>query len=245
VYAASYSLSGGQLAANLVKLDAATGAQLWSTPCNRTDSTPIPLPGNQVLLSSGIRGYGSAPSLELFADTGGSATLLWDSALDTWSDTNGNGVIDPGESLAVGSWTYQPIVEITPSSRRVLAGTPATSGSSFAANTDLYLLDLTKSPHDPGFILDHAAGPGGTPAASYGSTYSVGFTGLSAFGRVCYSNCDQSTAAPTLNVADFTCFLAAYAGADPYANCDGSTAAPVLNVADFTCFLSRYAAGCP
>ena len=30
-----------------------------------------------------------------------------------------------------------------------------------------------------------------------------------------------------------------------YANCDGSTAAPVLNVNDFTCFLNRYAAGCP
>ncbi len=30
-----------------------------------------------------------------------------------------------------------------------------------------------------------------------------------------------------------------------YANCDDSTAAPVLNVADFTCFLGRFAAGCP
>ena len=33
--------------------------------------------------------------------------------------------------------------------------------------------------------------------------------------------------------------------ADPYANCDGSTTAPVLNVADFTCFLNQFAAGCP
>ncbi len=30
-----------------------------------------------------------------------------------------------------------------------------------------------------------------------------------------------------------------------YANCDGSTSAPVLNVADFTCFLQDFAAGCP
>ena len=30
-----------------------------------------------------------------------------------------------------------------------------------------------------------------------------------------------------------------------YANCDQSTAAPALNVADFTCFLQRFAAGCP
>jgi hypothetical protein len=60
----------------------------------------------------------------------------------------------------------------------------------------------------------------------------------------CYANCDGSTAAPVLNVADFTCFLQRYAALDAYANCDGSTAAPTLNVADFTCFLQKYAAGC-
>ncbi|MEX2219696.1 MAG: hypothetical protein WD749_13160 [Phycisphaerales bacterium] len=61
----------------------------------------------------------------------------------------------------------------------------------------------------------------------------------------CYANCDNSTAAPTLNVADFGCFLTRYAAGDAYANCDGSTAAPALNVGDFGCFLQRYAAGCP
>jgi hypothetical protein len=61
----------------------------------------------------------------------------------------------------------------------------------------------------------------------------------------CYANCDQSTAAPVLNVADFTCFLQRFAAGDNYANCDQSTAPPVLNVADFTCFLQRFAAGCP
>jgi hypothetical protein len=61
----------------------------------------------------------------------------------------------------------------------------------------------------------------------------------------CYANCDGSTAAPVLNVADFTCFLQRYASGDPYANCDASTTVPTLNVADFTCFLQKYAAGCP
>jgi hypothetical protein len=60
----------------------------------------------------------------------------------------------------------------------------------------------------------------------------------------CYANCDGSTTAPILNVADFTCFLQKYAAGDPYANCDASTTPPVLNVADFTCFLQKYAAGC-
>ena len=62
--------------------------------------------------------------------------------------------------------------------------------------------------------------------------------------RPCYANCDGSTTAPILNVADFTCFLNRFAAGDSYANCDGSTTPPTLNVADFTCFLNRFAAGC-
>ncbi len=60
----------------------------------------------------------------------------------------------------------------------------------------------------------------------------------------CYPNCDASTAAPVLNVNDFTCFLNKFAAGDSYANCDGSTTPPVLNVLDFTCFLNRFGAGC-
>jgi hypothetical protein len=61
----------------------------------------------------------------------------------------------------------------------------------------------------------------------------------------CLANCDESTAEPVLNVADFSCFLAKYAAGDPSANCDCSTSEPVLNVADFSCFLQKFAAGCP
>jgi outer membrane protein assembly factor BamB len=61
----------------------------------------------------------------------------------------------------------------------------------------------------------------------------------------CYANCDESTAEPVLNVADFTCFLQKFAAGDTYANCDQSTTAPVLNVGDFTCFLQSFATGCP
>jgi hypothetical protein len=60
----------------------------------------------------------------------------------------------------------------------------------------------------------------------------------------CYANCDHSTAAPVLNVADFTCYLQRYAAGDLYSNCDSSTVPPLLNVVDFVCFLTRYAAGC-
>jgi hypothetical protein len=61
----------------------------------------------------------------------------------------------------------------------------------------------------------------------------------------CYANCDGSTVAPVLNIADFTCFLQRFGAGDPEANCDNSTTAPTLNFSDFGCFLTRFAAGCP
>ena len=61
----------------------------------------------------------------------------------------------------------------------------------------------------------------------------------------CYANCDGSTVAPALNVADFICFINRFAGGDPRANCDGSTTTPMLNPSDFTCFAASFSAGCP
>lgn len=60
----------------------------------------------------------------------------------------------------------------------------------------------------------------------------------------CYANCDGSTVAPILNVADFICFQNAFAAGSTQANCDASTVAPILNVADFICFQTAFAAGC-
>jgi hypothetical protein len=60
----------------------------------------------------------------------------------------------------------------------------------------------------------------------------------------CYANCDGSTAPPILNVNDFTCFLAAFAGGSTYANCDSSTTPPILNVNDFVCFMGYFVDGC-
>ena len=96
-----------------------------------------------------------------------------------------------------------------------------------------------------GLILTGTAGQpdAGTLTGAGGLTLRGGFWGAGA--GECYANCDGSTAAPVLNVADFTCFLQKYTAGDAYANCDGSTTIPVLNVADFTCFLQKYTAGCP
>jgi hypothetical protein len=61
----------------------------------------------------------------------------------------------------------------------------------------------------------------------------------------CLTNCDGSTTAPILNIADFTCFVTRFNAGDPWANCDGSTVAPTLNILDFVCYQQRMAAGCP
>ena len=95
------------------------------------------------------------------------------------------------------------------------------------------LLEGTVGQPDPGILTGGAFEFGG------------GFWALLAEPPVCWVNCDDSTQAPILNIADFTCFLNRFAGGDLYANCDGSTQAPVLNVADFSCFLNKFASGCP
>jgi hypothetical protein len=95
--------------------------------------------------------------------------------------------------------------------------------------------------------FDTATGAAATLAVTtgWGPTYLEMAVRAPLSAGACYANCDASSTAPVLNVADFTCFLQRFAAGDSYANCDGSTTAPTLNVADFTCFLQRFAAGCP
>ena len=86
---------------------------------------------------------------------------------------------------------------------------------------------------------------GVVPVAPTDAAFSLVVTGgIPPVAAPCYANCDASTAAPCLNVLDFSCFLNRYAAGDTYANCDASTAPPILNVNDFACFLNAFAAGC-
>jgi len=91
-----------------------------------------------------------------------------------------------------------------------------------------------------GDTIEFIVGPG---AGTSGSGMEV--EGHISRAILCYPNCDQSTAPPILNIADFACFLNLFAAGDHYANCDGSTQPPILTVNDFSCFLNRFAAGCP
>ena len=239
VYAASYAFAGGQFAANLVKLDAVTGALVWSAPSNRTDATPLPLPGGFVALSSGLDGFGSRPSIQLFRDDGASASLEWESALGTWKDANRNGSMDPGEYLLVGGWTHQPAA--AEDGGIVLYAGAVPPGEGGAPCTDLYALDLAFAPGETGFVAGHWPGTGSTPALASGWVYTVGTGGLAAFAPppLCQADCDASG---VLDIDDFICFQTLFALGDGAADCDANGG---LDIDDFICFQTLFAVGCP
>lgn len=196
LYASSYTFTGFQFSANTVKINKRSGELQWSIPTNRTDAMPIVLNNGDVIVSGGVPigafdflpFFGSLPSIQYITQSNNTPTILWDSALDTLDDTNANGIWDFGESfLSIGGWTHQPIVTSVDTNINntpmLLVGTaPATTpGVQFAHNTDLSLIDLTKLPTDPGFIVEHFSGAGSTPAMIDSWIYTSGESGIHAF----------------------------------------------------------------
>jgi hypothetical protein len=177
-----------------------------------------------------------------FAQISGGARQLI-RATDLSSPANHN-AMDSGEAAVVWATTEAITildvaslpdgrVLLTDATRRVLVLTPTGSTFNGYAGTPF----TTGNGYTVFYTASNA--PTGTPPTP-GSTRQI-----VPIPRPCQPNCDDSTAAPILNVADFSCFLSRFAAGDLYANCDGSTAAPILNVADFSCFLQAFAAGCP
>tara|TARA_R110000782_G_scaffold73091_2_gene146100 strand:- start:16844 stop:18634 length:1791 start_codon:yes stop_codon:yes gene_type:complete len=193
VYASTYSFHGDQFSAATVKLDRHTGQQLWSVPTNRTDTVPVPLGSGFVLVSGGVpftsmfSVFGSLPSIQLiYEQPWGGAVRLWDSAIDTLDDANGNGTWDPGETfLSVGNWTSQPIVVELPDGRPAAyvasAPDPALDGF-YGSGSALSLIDLTKHPAHPDFVIATSDDCGGSPALVGSELYAAGRDGLYAFG---------------------------------------------------------------
>jgi len=181
VYAASYAFTGRIDSANLVRLDGRTGEPHWSVPSNRTITTPVALPGGRVLLSGGIQGFGSVPSLRLYQDFEDHATEVWDSARDTWVDADGDGSMDPGEYTRLGGWTHQP--GVCAFAGRVHAVCGVISAGQFSNPSErLFVVDVDEHPASGSFIVGEHAGSGGSPAVLPGVAHSIGAAGLVAFG---------------------------------------------------------------
>lgn len=168
IYAASYAYFAGINSGNLVKVRADDGQLVWSVDCNRTAATPIPVADNRIAVSTGINGFGSRRSVQLYRDLGSSATRLWDS----------------GEAVPLGGWTHQPAA--APGSggaaRTLFVGTIPAGADVGAACTDFYQVDLDKTPGASGFLMQHFIGGGSTPALADSNVYTVGAAGLIAFG---------------------------------------------------------------
>ncbi len=247
LYAASFAFFGGYDTANLVKLNAADGSLLWSVDSNRTSTTPIPLPDGRVLISTGLRGSGNAPTIQMVEDRGASAVMQWSSAHETWVDVNTNGRLDPGEYLALGGWLHMPVVSTAGGRLTLYCGLIATLGGNYAPGPELYAIDLSRRPDEAGFVLEHFSGAGSTPSVAGGQLFAFGPGGLHAFGEVdCYADCDVSTGVGVLDIFDFLCFSNRFSLGEAYAcDCDVSTGPGVCDIFDFLCFSNAFANGCP
>lgn len=194
VYAASYNFDGSGDNSFLVKLDALTGDAAWIVPCERTQSVPV-VGDDHIYLAAGIPGFGSAPKVQAFLDDGSSAVKIW----DTWNDTAG--------ALLVGGWTHQPVL----ADGILYAGAIPAAGPFFTPYTDLYMLDVSKTPADAGFVVDHLAGMGSSPAVCGGRLFTLGQAGLHAVG----ARGDFCGADGTVNGLDVRCFTAALLSESP------------------------------
>ncbi len=183
VYAASYDFFGGPGSSRLVKLDALTGDVVWQVAAARTSSTPVVLADGRVVVSGGIAGFGSVPTVQVFRDDGGSGTLVGDTALDTWED-DGDGVLEPGEFELVGGWSHQPVAVVDPTvdGGRLFVGEPVIAGGLFAGYGRLRAVDLSVGFGEPGWVEDVYEGAGASPAVVGRTLYTVGPGGLVAFG---------------------------------------------------------------
>lgn len=181
VLAASYAFFGGLSSGNLVRLRAADGTMLSNAPANRTASIPIALPGDtlgRVALSTGVQGFGSLPSLQVFGFTTSVApAFTWSTHVRTWSDSNHNTVIENGEFTPIGGWNLQPILSTSGVGTRLVVG---------GGDNVLRVLNLAgvTGSSSAVSVVQSVAGITGSPAIAGGNLYAIGAAGLRSFGAL-------------------------------------------------------------
>jgi outer membrane protein assembly factor BamB len=159
LYAATYNwdTTSGENNSTLIKVDVTDGRIAWTVPVERTNTTPVVV-GEALYVSAGIVGpYGSRPKVQCFRDTGQGAERVWET----------------GAGLNVGGWTSQPVYAW---GKLYVGAQDEAYGVDWRPNGQgyLYILDLTKDPHDPAFVLASVKGVGNSPVVTHNSVYSVG-----------------------------------------------------------------------
>lgn len=231
VYAASYVFYGTGNNSGLFKFDAADGEIVWVAPCERTESIPVVTDDGGIYLAAGLDGYGSVVKIQAFQDNGNTATERWDTHVDT------------GGNLIIGGWTHQPAY----ARGYLYAGAPPDEFAAFQPYTDLYILDASRTPDDPDFVVEHFAGTGGSPGLADGTLYSLGQDGLYAFdpSPACLADLDGDG---LVSLSDLAALLGAYGSAsgeigfdsDADLNRDG-----VIDLSDLAELLGAYGEACP
>jgi len=170
LYAATYlwDLNTGENNSTLVKIDCNDGRIAWTAAAERTDTIPV-VAGDMIFLSGGAAGdYGSKPKVQAFRDLGDSAQLIWDTSVDL-----------PG--VTIGGWIAQP----TYASGMLYVGAQSEPYYDLLwrpnGNGSLYVLDVTRRPADPAFVVSRVEGCGNSPIVTPDSVYSVGPNALMKF----------------------------------------------------------------
>ncbi len=187
--------------------------------------------------------------------TGGVALPVFDSALTKVVFPAGNGlsVWNPNGTV-VGAWivtepkggTFAPgvsvLVSVEPGGTTPIScqwfrdGQPLVNGGHISGAQSP---QLVLNPFSTADIGTYRATVSNACSTATSTAVLLGIT--SPCSAICYANCDQSTACPTLTANDFMCYLQRSVMGHSYADCDGVGG---LTAGDFICFLSRYNNGC-
>ena len=164
VLASSYAFWGDTWSSDSEKIDAESGLLMWSTKTNRSAAIPVPLDDNHLMVSGGIQGFGSAPTIQLIVDKHCSASTPWSSL---------------GLSR-LGGWSTQPIFDVK--NQRLYVGELPLNSGSFGAGIRMHVVDIGELLANEVFEEVVYPGFGSTPAIAGRNLYSLGSAGLHAFG---------------------------------------------------------------
>lgn len=149
------------------KIDCNNGSVVWVTQTERTSTMPVVV-GDKIYISGGIADdppwfSGSRPKVTAYQDLGVSVVKLWETP----------------SGLGVGGWMKQPAY----ANGKLYVGAAPEHGDYFGIYSHLYIIDVTLTPDDEGFIIDRYRDRygGNSPAVTYDSIYTIGYDGLFKF----------------------------------------------------------------